>query len=81
MDLRLRAAALLRQRPAEHQKHAHRRRQAAARGGKSTFTDTFVPLAGEGPWVLSERVVETEAFGDTPAGRQVFRFEDLNANS
>ena len=53
----------------------------AARGGKSTFTDTFVPLAGEGPWVLSERVVETEAFGDTPAGRQVFRFEALNANS
>jgi len=52
----------------------------AARGGKSTFTDTFVPLAGEGPWVLSERVVETEAFGDTPAGRQLFRFEDLKAN-
>jgi hypothetical protein len=52
----------------------------AARGGKSTFTDTFVPLAGEGPWVLSERVVETEAFGDTPAGRQVFRFEDLQPN-
>ena len=26
-------------------------------------------------------VVETEAFGDTPAGRQVFRFEALNANS
>ena len=53
----------------------------AARGGKSTFTDTFVPLAGEGPWVLSERVVETEAFGDTPAGRQVFRFEDLQPNA
>ena len=52
----------------------------AARGGKSTFTDTFVPLAGEGPWVLSERVVDTEAFGDTPAGRQVFRFEDLQPN-
>jgi hypothetical protein len=52
----------------------------AARGGKSTFTDTFVPLAGEGPWVLSERVVETEAFDDTPAGRQVFRFEDLQPN-
>ena len=52
----------------------------AARGGKSTFADTFIPLAGEGPWVLSERVVETEAFGDTPAGRQVFRFEDLKAN-
>ncbi|MFZ9265485.1 MAG: DUF3386 family protein, partial [Vulcanococcus sp.] len=53
----------------------------AARGGKSLFTDTFAPLAGEGPWVLSERVVETEAFGETPAGRQVFRFEDLKAHS
>ncbi len=53
----------------------------ASRGGKSTFTDTFVPLAGEGPWVLSERVVETEAFGDTPAGKQVFRFEALSPNS
>ena len=49
----------------------------ALRGGKSTFTDTFVPLTEAGPWVLSERVVDTEAFGDTPAGRQVFRFEDL----
>ena len=49
----------------------------AAKGGISRFTDTFVPLAGLGPWVLSERVVETAAHGDTPAGRQVFRFEDL----
>jgi len=49
----------------------------AARGGLSRFTDTFVPLTSEGPWVLSERVVDTEAFGDTPAGRQVFRFEEL----
>ena len=48
-----------------------------ARGGTSRFTDTFVPLAGVGPWVLSERVVETDAHGDTPAARQVFRFEDL----
>jgi hypothetical protein len=29
--------------------------------------------------VLSERVVETEAHGETPAGRQVFRFENLQA--
>ena len=49
-----------------------------ARGGTSRFTDTFVPLAGVGPWVLSERVVETDAHGETPAGRQVFRFEDLS---
>ena len=49
----------------------------APRGGVSRFTDTFVPLAEAGPWVLQERVVESEAFGDQPAGRQVFRFEDL----
>jgi hypothetical protein len=47
------------------------------KGGVSQFTDTFVPLLEGGPWVLSERVVETEAFADAPAGRQVFRFEDL----
>jgi hypothetical protein len=49
----------------------------APRGGLSRFTDTFVPLVEGGPWVLSERVVQTEACGDTPAGRQVFRFEGL----
>ncbi|WP_241518354.1 MULTISPECIES: DUF3386 domain-containing protein [Cyanobium] len=48
-----------------------------AKGGTSRFNDTFVPLTEAGPWVLSERVVETEAHGETPAGRQVFRFEDL----
>ena len=47
------------------------------KGGLSRFTDTFVPLLEGGPWVLSERVVETEAFGDIPAGRQLFRFEAL----
>jgi len=47
------------------------------RGGVSRFTDTFVPLSVAGPWVLQERVVETEALGDQPAGRQVFRFENL----
>jgi hypothetical protein len=47
------------------------------RGGKSQFIDTFVPLTEAGPWVLSERVVSTEAWGDTPAGTQTFRFEDL----
>jgi len=49
----------------------------APRGGRSQFMDTFVPLSGTGPWVLSERVVETDACADTPASRQVFRFEDL----
>ena len=48
-----------------------------AKGGKSSFPDTFVPLPEAGPWVLSERVVESEAHGETPAGRQVFRFVDL----
>ena len=48
-----------------------------SKGGKSLFTDTFVPLTASGPWVLSERVVATEAHGDTPASRQTFRFEDL----
>lgn len=47
------------------------------RGGKSHFTDTFVPLSEGGPWVLSERLVRNEAHGDTPAGEQLFRFEDL----
>lgn len=47
----------------------------APRGGLSRFTDSFVPLAEGGPWVLSERVVD----GDTAAAaeRTVFRFEDL----
>ena len=49
------------------------------RGGKSRFTDTFVPLAEGTVWVLSERVVETEATDSAPAGCQVFRFEDLTA--
>ncbi|MFQ6539714.1 MULTISPECIES: DUF3386 domain-containing protein [Aphanothece] len=47
------------------------------RGGLSHFTDSFVPLGGDGPWVLSERVIATAAHGANPAGRQVFRFEDL----
>ena len=56
----------------------------AVKGGTSTFTDTFVALAGQGPWVLSERVIETEAGigadGDAQeASLQTFRFEDLAA--
>ena len=50
-----------------------------ARGGRSSFKDTFVALPGDGPWVLQERVIGTEAHGDTPAGSQTFRFEDLQA--
>jgi hypothetical protein len=47
------------------------------RGGRSRFTDSFVPLTESGPWVLRERIVETEATADSPATRQLFRFEDL----
>jgi hypothetical protein len=47
------------------------------KGGLSRFTDTFVPLSEGGPWVLSERVVESEALADAPACRQLFRFEML----
>ncbi len=58
-----------------------------ARGGTSSFTDTFVALPGGGPWVLAERVVVTEpapgeaAAGETATGSttQTFRFEDLAA--
>jgi hypothetical protein len=51
-----------------------------SRGGTSRFTDTFVPLPGGGPWVLAERVVESE--DPEAAGgisRQIFRFEELAA--
>ncbi|MEB3246694.1 MAG: DUF3386 domain-containing protein [Synechococcus sp.] len=50
-----------------------------ASGGRSSFKDTFVALPGDGPWVLQERVIDTEAHGETPAGSQTFRFEDLQA--
>ena len=51
-----------------------------AKGGLNHFTDTFVPLVEGGPWVLSERVIRTEAFADSPAGEQTFQFLDLKAN-
>ena len=50
-----------------------------ARGGRSSFQDTFVPLSDNGPWVLQERVISTEAHGDQPSGSQTFRFENLEA--
>ena len=49
------------------------------RGGKSSFKDTFTPLNDGGPWVLQERVIQTEAHDDAPAGSQTFRFESLEA--
>jgi len=53
-----------------------------ARGGRSRFTDTFIPLPGGGPWVLAERIVVSEpetgsASEEAGENRQVFRFEDL----
>ena len=51
----------------------------AARGGRSHFKDTFVPLPGDGPWVLAERIINTEAHEENPGGSQTFRFEDLEA--
>ncbi|MCP9917595.1 DUF3386 domain-containing protein [Cyanobium sp. ATX 6F1] len=52
----------------------------AAKGGASSFTDSFVPLGDGGPWVLAERLIETEdpeAEGGT--SHQRFRFEELGA--
>jgi hypothetical protein len=46
------------------------------RGSLNRFTDTFVALAAEGPWVLAERLLES----DHPGGARVstrFAFEDL----
>ena len=48
----------------------------APRGGKTHFEDTFQPLTEQGPWVLTQRVVQsTDAEGK--ASQQVFRFEGL----
>jgi hypothetical protein len=48
----------------------------APRGGENAYTDTFVALADEGPWVLAERLVEST---QPDGGRQTtrFRFDDL----
>ena len=43
----------------------------------SQFTDTFVPLADDGLWVLSERLVKKDAFAGTAAEQQLFKFVDL----
>ena len=50
-----------------------------ARGGLSRFEDTFVPLENKGPWILEQRVISTEAQGDTPASTQTFRFLDCSS--
>ena len=48
--------------------------------GITLFTDTFVPLTDNGYWVLSERVVEKDAYEQSPADHQLFRFIDLAEN-
>ena len=50
----------------------------APRGGKTHFEDVFQPLTDKGPWVLTQRVVQsTDAEGK--ASQQVFRFEGLES--
>lgn len=50
-----------------------------ARGGLNRFEDTFVPLEANGPWILDQRVINTEAHGETPASTQTFRFFDCSS--
>ena len=47
------------------------------RSGISHFTDTFVPLEDDGPWVLSRRIIQTDAHDETPATNQVFKFVEM----
>ena len=49
------------------------------KGGKSTFEDRFVPLMGEGSWVLASRRVMTAAGSGEDASEQTFLFEDLQS--
>lgn len=58
----------------------------AAKGGINRFTDTFQPLpqpasqesAAASPWVLVERIIETDqAESEQQGGQQIFRFQDL----
>ncbi len=46
-------------------------------GALSYFTDTFVSLSDNGPWVLSERIIVQEPYQDTPGKNQTFRFQDM----
>ena len=43
------------------------------------FTDTFAPVSEGGAWVLSERIIRTDACADSPASEQTFRFIDLTS--
>lgn len=50
----------------------------ATRGEESHFEDTFTPLGGEGPWVLSKRVIQTTD-AEGKLAEQMFSFEALEA--
>ncbi len=50
-----------------------------SKGGINTFEDQFVPLDGNGPWVLASRRVTTASFDGQDASEQTFLFEDLHA--
>ena len=45
-----------------------------AKGGLNHFIDTFVPLGEGGTWVLSERVIRTEALAIAQLGSRAFNF-------
>ncbi|WP_320676910.1 DUF3386 domain-containing protein [Prochlorococcus sp. MIT 1300] len=47
--------------------------------GLSKFKDIFVPLYNNGPWVLTERSVQTESFGNEANSFECFKFLDLKA--
>ena len=51
----------------------------AARGPANQFEDSFAPLAGNGPWVLEQRVI-TSKDSEGAESQQVFQFVDLVAS-
>ena len=51
----------------------------AARGAANQFEDRFAPLAGNGPWVLEQRVI-TSKDSEGAESQQVFQFVDLVAS-
>ena len=44
---------------------------------KCHFNDTFQRINEQGPWVLSQRIIETEDFAGSEAAIQRFSFIDL----
>ncbi len=48
------------------------------KSGLSFFSDIYQSLAENGPWVLSERVIECEEFQDKPSSKKKFSFHKLD---